>query len=119
MKIVRSTELSITDALKMSLTCTATVGKNNLARYDMRWDGMDLEHSFWIQQSHVVKQGDNIERKLFFKPWLDSLAGQYTCHLVRKNRPHAKVYNESFVISGMSMIYFYIVILFTSFVLLA
>ena len=101
MKINQSTELSITDGLRMSLSCTATVGKNNLARYDMRWTSMDLEHSLWIEQSHVNKQGDNVERKLLFKPWLDSLAGEYTCHLFMKNHPHATTYNKTFMITGM------------------
>ena len=101
MKINQSTELSITDGLRMTLTCTTTVGKNNLARYDMRWTGMDLEHSLWIEQLHVTKQGGEIERKLFFRPWLDSLAGQYTCHLFMRNHPHATVYNKTFAISGM------------------
>ena len=101
MKIVQSMEISIPDALRMTLTCTATVGKDKLAQYDMRWSGMDLEHSLWIVQSHVKKEGDDIERKLFFKPWLDSLAGEYTCNLVMKNHPHAKTYNKSFKISGM------------------
>ena len=100
MKIVQSTELAITDALRMSLTCTATVGKDNLARYDMRWSGMDLEHSLWIQQLHVTKEGDNIERKLIFKSWLDSLVGEYTCHLFMKKHPHATMYNKSLTISG-------------------
>ena len=45
MKIVQSMEFSITDDLRMSLTCTATVGKDKLAQYDIRWSGMDLEHS--------------------------------------------------------------------------
>ena len=103
MKIVQSAELAITDALRMSYTCTATVGKKNLAHYDMRWSGMDLEHSLWIEQSnvHVSKNGDSIERRLLFRPWLDSLAGEYTCHLFMKNHPHATMYNKSFVISGM------------------
>ena len=108
MKIVQSMEISITDALRMTLTCTATVGNDKLAQYDMRWSGMDLEHSLWIAQSHVTKQGNDIERKLFFKPWLDSLAGEYTCHLVTKNHPHAKTYHKSFVISGTYGTIFYL-----------
>ena len=99
-KINQSMEFSIVDALRMSLTCTATVGKNNLIRYDMRWSGMNLDNSLWIQQSHVKKEGDYIEKKLFFKPWLDSLAGEYTCHLFVKNHPHATAYNRSHVIGG-------------------
>ena len=62
---------------------------------------MDLEHSLWIGQSHVNKQGDDIERKLFFRPWLDSVAGEYTCHVFMKNHPHATTYNKTFVITGM------------------
>lgn len=106
MKIVQSTELSITDALRMSLTCIAIVGENNLTRYNMKWSGMDLENSLWIEQSHVTKQGDNIERKLLFKPWLDSLAGEYTCHIVAKNHPQGNMHSKSFVITGMSLLYF-------------
>ena len=104
MKIVQSMEFSITDALRMSLNCTATVGKDKLAQYDMRWSGMDLEHSLWIAQSHVIKQGDNIEKKITFRPWLDSVAGKYTCHLVTRKRPQQQVFNQSFVISGMLMV---------------
>ena len=99
-KINQSMEISIVDALTMSLTCTATVGKNNFACYGMRWSGMNLENSLWIQQSDIKKEGDYIEKKLFFKPWLDSLAGEYTCHLFVKNHPHATAYNRSHVISG-------------------
>ena len=106
MKIVQSMEFSINgvliiDALVMSLKCTATVGKNNLAKYDMTWSGMDLEHSLWIKQSHVTKQGDNIERTLLFMPWLNSHAGEYTCHLVIRNYPDIiMMHNKSYVIQG-------------------
>ena len=100
MKIVQSMELSITDALRMSLKCTATVGKNNLAKYDMTWSGMDLEHSLWIKQSHVTKQGDNIERTLLFMPWLNSHAGEYTCYLVIRNYPDILMHNKSYAIQG-------------------
>jgi len=101
MKVVQIPEFSIIDALRTSLKCTATVGKNNLVRYDMKWSGVRSEHSLWIQQSHVTKKGDDIERSLIFKPWLDSLAGEYTCHLVLKNHPSAMMHNKSFTISGM------------------
>ena len=101
MTIIQSTELSITDSLRMSLTCIASVGQNNLSRFDIGWSGMDLEHSLWLEQSHVTKHGENIEKKLFFKPWLYSLAGEYTCHLFKKNHPHSILYSKSYVISGM------------------
>ena len=104
MRIVQSMELSITDALRMSLKCTATVSKNDLAKYDMRWSGMDLEHSLWIKQSHVTRQGNNIERRLFFKPWLDSHAGKYTCHLIIRNYPDIMMHNKSYLIQGNSYI---------------
>ena len=100
MKINQTVELSVADALIMSLTCTATVGNNNTARYTMRWSGMNLNHSLWIEQPSVTRQEDYVKRKLFFKPWLDFLAGEYTCHLFMTNQPHAIVYNKSYVING-------------------
>ena len=101
MTINLSTEFSLTDALMMSLTCTVTVGQNNSDLYDIRWNGMALKrHSLLIQQSHVSKYGDNIKKKLIFKPWLNSLAGEYTCHLFKKNNLHSVLYNKSYVISG-------------------
>jgi len=112
MEIAQLTDISITDALRMSLKCTATVGKNNLARYDMKWSGVHSEHSLWIQQSHITKKGDNIERSLTFKPWLDLLAGEYTCHLVVKNHPSTMMHNKSYVISGMYVMYVVICVLF-------
>ena len=95
------TEFSLTDALMMSLTCTVTVGKNISDLYDIRWNGTALKHSLWIQQSDVSKHGDNIEKKLIFEPWLNSFAGEYTCHLFKKNNLHSVLYNKSYVISGM------------------
>ena len=72
--------------------------KNNVNQYTMKWSGDDLGHSLWISQSEVRKQGNNIERDLIFKPWLDSHKGEYTCHLVIKDQV---VHKKSFVISGM------------------
>ena len=101
MTINLMTEFSLTDALMMSLTCTVTVGQNNSDLYDIRWNGTALKYSLWIQQSDVSKYGDNIEKKLVFKPWLNSFAGEYTCHLFKKNNLHSVLYNKSYVISGM------------------
>ena len=100
------TELSLTDALMMSLTCTVTVGQNNSDLYDIRWNGMALKHSSWIHQSNVSKYGDNIEKKLVFEPWLNSFAGEYTCHLFKKNNLHSVLYNKNYVISGMRINHF-------------
>ena len=106
MQIVQSIDFALTDALKMTLTCKATVGKNNSLWYDMRWSGMNTKLSLWMEQSHVAKKGDNVERRLIFRPWLDSLAGEYICHLIEKNHCNTKVYNKSFVISGMLLVLF-------------
>ena len=105
MEIVQSIDFSLTDALKMTLTCKAIVGKNNSIWYDMRWSGMNTKLSVWMEQSHVAKKGDNVERRLIFRPWLDLLAGEYTCHLIEKNHNNAKIYNKSFVISGMLLVF--------------
>ena len=111
MEIVQSVDVSLTDALTMSLTCTATCNctiekdnmtLSNVSQYDMKWSGMDLEHSLWIEQSHVIKEGDIIERKLFFKPWLGSHAGDYFCHLMKKNYSHVKT--KKTVVSGMLLV---------------
>ena len=101
MEIHQSVELSVADALIMSLTCTATIEKNDTVGYYMGWSGMDLKYSLWIQQSPVTRQGGYIKRKLYFKPWLDFLAGEYTCHLYMKDQPHATEYKKSYVTSGM------------------
>ena len=107
MNITQSVGLSLTDALTMSLTCTVTcnctVEKNNviisnISQYDVEWSGMDLKHSLWIEQSDVIMERDIIKRKLFFKPWLASHAGDYFCHLM-KNQSHVKT--KKTVASGM------------------
>ena len=105
MEIVQSIDFSLTDALKTTLTCKAIVGKNNSMWYDMRWSGMNTKLSLWMEQSHVAKKGDNVERRLIFRPWLDLLSGEYTCHLIEKNHNNAKMYNKSFVISGMLLVF--------------
>ena len=111
MKIVQSVGVSLTDALTMSLTCTATcnctVEKDNttisnISQYDMKWSGMNLEHSLWIEQSHVIKEGDVIERKLFFKLWLGSHAGDYFCHFMKKDQSHVKT--QKTVASGTLLV---------------
>lgn len=91
----------------MRLTCKATVMKNNLNQYTMKWSGKNLEQSVWITQSEVIKQGNNIKRYLTFKPWLDSHKGKYTCHLIMKDHP---LVVKSFLISGMLLAYIYRVV---------
>ena len=74
------------DGYRMYLACAASVNINLTDKVVMTWSGMGLQQSLWVSRSHVTKQEGYIERKLFFKPWLDMHAGEYTCNLKIKGK---------------------------------
>jgi len=103
LNITQSMESSLTDGYKMCLTCVASISSNKLTNYvaDMKWSGVGLQQqSLWVHQYHTKIQDDRIERKLLFNPWLDSHAGEYTCHLVIKNNSILTV-KKSIMVRGM------------------
>ena len=91
-------DFSRTDGYRMYLTCVASV--NSSHRVDMRWSGKAFPQSLWIQQAHVMRQGDYIERKLIFKPWLDFHAGEYTCNLIVKDNKFKFTVKKTTVVNG-------------------
>ena len=95
-------DFSLTDGYNMYLTCVATV---NISLYvDMRWNGKGLEQSPWVKQANITREGSHIERKLVFKPWLDSQAGEYTC-TVNINDDKIKYTVKKFFIVGGKLFY--------------
>ena len=66
----------------------------------MRWSGKGLGQSLWVQQSCVTREGDHIERKLFFKPWLDLQAGEYTCNLDVQDNKSKYAAKKTFTVGG-------------------
>ena len=91
-------DFSLTDGYRMYLTCVASV--NSSHRVDMRWSGKGLGQSLWVRQARVTREGDHIERKLFFKPWLDSQAGEYTCNLNVQDNKSKYTVKKIFTIGG-------------------
>ena len=78
----------IVDAIKLQLTCEAIVkNKHEAITFDaIDWTGGGVRKSLWVQLIGVKKKAkDHIERAVLFKPWLESHAGMYTCHLVIKD----------------------------------
>ena len=85
----------IVDAIKLQLTCEATVKNGHEAiTFDaINWTGGGVRKSLWVQLINVKKKTKNrIERAVLFRPWLESHAGMYTCHLVIKDN-----YNSIFM----------------------
>ena len=92
-------DTSQTDGYRMYLKCSASV--NNYHHVDMRWSGRGLQQSLWVRQAHVTRQEGYIERKLFFKPWLDLHAGEYTCNLnVRDDKSKLFTVKKSIIVNG-------------------
>ena len=85
MNITQLMQWPLIDAIAMQLTCTASVGWNLDDFVDMKWTGPGLQRSLWIEQADLVKHKNCFERTLQFRPWLDTHAGEYTCHLIMKN----------------------------------
>ena len=96
LEITQTMGFALLDGYRMHLTCSTSKSNNTAIAYvDMRWSGMGLR-SLWVKQSEVKKQNDYIERKLFFEPWLDQHAGEYTCHLtVKVNNSHTVTVNKT------------------------
>jgi len=80
----------------------ASVIKGNLTYHiDMSWSGKGLK-SLWISQLQVLKQGKWTMRKLYFRPWLDSHAGNYTCHANVKDTDNSElIVNKTFTVNGI------------------
>ena len=92
-------DFSQTDGYRMYLKCVVSVNSNH--RVDMRWSGRGLQQSLWARQAHVTRQGGCIERKLFFKPWLDFHAGEYTCNLnISDNNSKFVTVKKTIIVSG-------------------
>ena len=88
------------DGYRMYLTCAASVNINLTDKVVMTWSGMGLQQSLWVSRSHVTKQEGYIERKLFFKPWLDMHAGEYTCNLKIKGSSPKFTVKKAIMVTG-------------------
>ena len=75
------------DAIKLQMTCKAIVknGRKAITFVAIDWTGGDVHKSAWINLMQVKEAENHIERAVLFKPWLESHAGIYTCHLVIKD----------------------------------
>lgn len=78
----------LVDAITMKLTCMIIFDSgHHLSSYiDMRWTGIGLKKSLWVKQSDIRKGTDYFELSLNFNPWLNSHAGEYTCHFAIKDK---------------------------------
>ena len=100
-KITQTMGLALIDGYRMHLTCLASKSSNNTITYvDMKWSGVGLLQSLWVQNSDVKKNNDHIEQKLYFEPWLDQHAGDYTCHVTLKDNNHTFTVNKTYTVSG-------------------
>jgi len=98
--ITQSMDLPMIESFRMYLTCMASVNKGNY-HVDIKWSGKGLK-SLWITQLQVMKQGKLTMRKLYFHPWLDSHAGNYTCHVNVKDTDNSElIVNKTFTVNGM------------------
>jgi len=69
---------------------------------DMRWSGIGLKQSLWVNQLQVTTQGNHTMRKLCFRPWLDLHAGKYTCHVdVKVTNSSELTENKTITVNGM------------------
>ena len=84
----------VVDGIKLQLTCKAIVKNGHEAiTFDaIDWTGGSVRKSLWVKLGRSTKTENSIERAVLFKPWLESHAGMYTCHLVIKDN-----YNSIFM----------------------
>ena len=103
MNITQSIEMSLVDGYSMCLTCMASVVNSNVTHNTiMRWSGVGLQQSLWVNQLPSVTHRHCIVRKLCFTPWLSSHAGEYICHVDVKNDLNFELtVNKSFTVNGM------------------
>ena len=103
MNITQSMEMALVDGYSMCLTCMASVIGSNVTRnVIMRWSGVGLQQSLWVNQLPVVTHRHCVVRKLCFTPWLSSHAGDYICHVDVKNDFNFELtLNKSFTVNGM------------------
>lgn len=103
MNITQSMERSLVDGFTMCMICMASVIKGNSTYHvDMRWSGVGLQQSLWVNQLQVMRHRNCIVRKLCFSPWLDSHAGEYTCHVVMKDDVNfIIILNKTCTVNGM------------------
>ena len=97
-------EISLTDGYTMCVTCMAAVTEDNYSRHhvDVRWSGVGLLQSLWVNQLEAVTYRNCIAKKLCFSPWLDSHAAEYTCYLtVEADSNFSVIINKSITINGM------------------
>ena len=109
MNITQIMEMSLVDGYNMCLLCMASVTNNNQT-YDviMRWSGIGLQQSLWVNQLPVVTYKNCIVRKLCFAPWLSSHAGEYTCHVhVKDDHKFEFTVNQIFIVNGMQLVVLY------------
>ena len=106
LEITQTMGLALIDGYRMHLICSNSKSSNDAIAYvDMSWSSMGLR-SLWVKQSDAERQDDYIERKLFFEPWLDQHAGEYTCHLtVKVNNSHTVTVNKTYILSGKCYVY--------------
>ena len=95
---------SLIDGFKLYLKCVAKVDLTYFV--DMRWNSKHWMPTVWMQQSPIIKwkYHNSVERTLLFNPWLDSQAGEYTCHVtVKVNDSFSYMVNKTKVVSGKYM----------------
>ena len=73
------------DGIILKLTCIAERKYEFIEFVTIKWTGEGLEKSIWVKQSGIKKQKDSFKIDLLFMPWLDSHAGEYTCHVEMKD----------------------------------
>ena len=78
------------DGINLELLCKASV-KNGDEIVAIEWTGVGAHKSLWVQQSDITKRNNHVERRVMLKPWLESHAGIYTCHLAIKDK-QASIY---------------------------
>ena len=82
MNIIQMMEIPLTDGYTMCAACMASVTKGNSSYHvNMRWGGIGMQRSLWVNQLEAVTYRNCIVKKLCFSPWLNSQAGEYTCYL--------------------------------------
>ena len=86
MDMIQVMEMPLTDGYTMCVICMASVTRGNSSYHvKMKWSGVGLRYSLWVNQLEAERHKNCIVRKLCFSPWLDSQAGEYTCRVTVKD----------------------------------
>ena len=92
--------VALIDGFRMHLTCLASINDSNLISFvDMKWSGLGMK-SLWVNQSDIKKHDNTIKRELFFEPWLDLHAGEYTCHVLVELNDNNFTWNKTFLVDS-------------------